>query len=320
METPSQNSKDRPQEIHYFRDGRRGLPVARVFFGLAILALGFYYLALNLGWLPAGLNIDFWKLWPLLIVFAGLSLLSGKSWTGGIISLVFGLLIVAVAGYIFFGNAVSTTREIRIIPIHVNTTTSTQAGNISIRIGASQLNLEGGSLALVSGELRTDFLNLNSNTENSDGVQKVDLETTGPWTTSLSSHTSELDVQLGSTVPWDVTVEGGASDMNLDLRRVLLHALAIQTGASDATVQFGDVMGETKAEIKSGASSLHLIIPKSLPARIDVSPGSGLSSRTFTGFTKINDSEFETPDYASSTKKLDLTLDLGVSNVQVIRE
>jgi|GEM_PF-4244359 hypothetical protein len=48
--------------------------------GLFLLTMGLFYLAYNTGWLPISINFTLWQLWPMLLIFAGLSLISGRGW------------------------------------------------------------------------------------------------------------------------------------------------------------------------------------------------------------------------------------------------
>lgn len=48
--------------------------------GLFLLIIGILYLAQNLGWLPIVMQFDLWQLWPMLLIFLGLSLISGRGW------------------------------------------------------------------------------------------------------------------------------------------------------------------------------------------------------------------------------------------------
>jgi len=57
---------------------RRGFNVGRLFLGITLIIIGFLYLAKNTGWLPVGFNFHFIELWPILVVFLGLSMLSRR--------------------------------------------------------------------------------------------------------------------------------------------------------------------------------------------------------------------------------------------------
>lgn len=98
-----QNSQGEPvKEIHHHhydcKDRRPEFNFGKFFLGFFLVLLGLAYLAKNAGWLPANFNINVRDLWPLLIIVAGLSLLSGRNWTVIILGLILTFLIIALVG------------------------------------------------------------------------------------------------------------------------------------------------------------------------------------------------------------------------------
>ncbi len=49
-----------------------------ILFGLTVVFVGFYLLGRNFGFIPAGLDVEIIRLWPVLIIFVGISILIPK--------------------------------------------------------------------------------------------------------------------------------------------------------------------------------------------------------------------------------------------------
>jgi len=83
---------------------RGGFNPGKLFFGLFLIGLGLLYLAKNLGFLPAGFNIEWEKLWPLLIIFLGLSFFTGGNWASIIIIILFTIIIIGLVAALIAGG------------------------------------------------------------------------------------------------------------------------------------------------------------------------------------------------------------------------
>jgi hypothetical protein len=83
---------------------RGGFNPGKLFFGLFLIGLGLLYLAKNMGLLPADLNIDFAKLWPLLVIFLGLSFFTGRNWASIIIVILFTIIIIGLVAALIAGG------------------------------------------------------------------------------------------------------------------------------------------------------------------------------------------------------------------------
>lgn len=56
------------------------LDFGKLSLGLFLVIIGLLYLAYNFGWLPISIHFQLWDLWPMLLIFLGLSLISGRGW------------------------------------------------------------------------------------------------------------------------------------------------------------------------------------------------------------------------------------------------
>lgn len=95
-------AKETIREIHHHYH-RRGGGIFRLFFGLLILIIGFALLVQNFNLIP-GYYIDFSLLirfWPVLIVLAGLSIISRGTWVGAVLSIIITIAIIVLIAALF---------------------------------------------------------------------------------------------------------------------------------------------------------------------------------------------------------------------------
>ncbi len=76
---------------HHFNFGR-------FLMGLIIVVAGLAFLARTSGWVNFDFSFNWNYIWPILIIIAGLSLISFRGWVGGLIG---GLITLVVVGFVF---------------------------------------------------------------------------------------------------------------------------------------------------------------------------------------------------------------------------
>lgn len=109
-QTTEETQKEAKKEVHHhhYPNKNGGINFGRLFLGILLVLIGVLYLANNMGWLDVNFSFDWWKLWPLIIVFFGLSIFSDRGWVSVLIGLLITLIVLGtVIGFIIFGNVVS---------------------------------------------------------------------------------------------------------------------------------------------------------------------------------------------------------------------
>jgi hypothetical protein len=77
----------------------------------------------------------------------------------------------------------------------------------------------------------------------------------------------------------------------------------------------GDIPALTRLTIDGGASSFNISLPEGVGAKITID--AGLSSKNFPNFKKIDENNYETENYSTAQKKIDMDLDVGVSSINL---
>lgn len=296
---------------HHYRPGG----IWRLFFGLLLVLVGAAYLAQNFGWLSGFdlVNLIF-RIWPAFIILFGLSVLSRGTWVGTALSVVFTLVVVALIAFAFLwqGNPV---RQVEKFTFDIAKESAAASADVTIKSGAASVTLSGGSKSLVSGSLESNLTRVRTSSEMAGGAQRVKISTEGDVRMPAWQFTNNLTATVAEDVPLALTVDAGASNLDLDLSSLMLESARINAGASKLRLTLGDKLDASAVEVDAGASSISISLPKSLGARLDVR--AGLSSKSFPDFRQLNERIYESDNYASSTKKVNISLDAGVSGIAV---
>lgn len=99
--------KEEPkQEIHhhYYAKNPYRFDFGKLSFGLFLIILGILYLASNMGWINLAFNFNVWQLWPLLIIFWGLSLLTGRTVASIFAGVILTLTVITIAFILILGQ------------------------------------------------------------------------------------------------------------------------------------------------------------------------------------------------------------------------
>lgn len=134
-----------------------------------------------------------------------------------------------------------------------------------------------------------------------------------PFIGGSGSGRERLDLGLAPDVPWSLDLKAGASRTTLDLAEVLVRDLTLDAGASSVTVVIGRTTEDARIEIKGGAGSYDLTLPKD--RRVELELISSISSRhVASGFRKTGD---QTYVHDGPGQALQVRVDASVSSVRV---
>jgi phage shock protein PspC (stress-responsive transcriptional regulator) len=299
---------------------REVMSPTRLFFGLLLLLLGVGLVIQNLGLWPA-LQIDWLpllRLWPVVIVLFGLSLLAGRSRLGRMLGYLITILIVLlVIAFVLLrpqAGPISTTVSDFIITREAQA----ERANIVVDGGAGVINISGTEQAdLVTGFLRSNMTNLDTTSTIADDTQEVEVGMRGETWTFRGQPANRLTMRVADDLPISLRINAGASDLVLDASSLRLEDLRVDTGASRVQITFGELVPEVRAEIKAGASAITVTLPHELGTRLEVR--GALMGRNFPGFTQLERGVYQTTNYETATNRLNLSVEAGVSNLNIIR-
>ncbi|MGF1922670.1 MAG: hypothetical protein ACQUHE_00715 [Bacteroidia bacterium] len=109
----------------------------------------------------------------------------------------------------------------------------------------------------------------------------------------------------------------GAGEVDFDLSNYKVRTFNIDGGMASIDVKIGDMLAITDVNMQLGMADITIKIPKGSGCRIKTK--TGLSSKDFDGFNKLENGTYETANYQSSSKKIFINLDGGLSDFKVKR-
>lgn len=307
----------------------------KIFWGIVLIMIGVLFILKNAGIAFITWHM-IWSLWPLLIILWGISIIPVKDW----IKLVASLCIVA-AGFLLVqrdsgnddfswsfgrhghGNWSGDGNDER---DSNNSTMNNQAlyedFNDTIRFAKLNFDVAAGKFLIRDSTFKLIELQrkgssgkytMTSRDEDSVRILNLQFEQVG----HMQNFANDVKLQLNSKPTWDLDLNIGAASIDFDLTRFKTKKLKIEGGASSVMLKLGDLTPRTDVEIDAGASSITIQVPSS--SGCDVITNTFLSSRDLKGFTKVEDHHYQTPGFKNSKKKIYVSLEAGITSIDVIR-
>lgn len=299
----------------------RGFNVWRMVIGLIVVLFGVQLLASNYGWNWA-VNIDFERLWPVIIVLVGISLLSRGHAINRTVGVILTLAVIAlVTALVITKPAVTSREEIR-RDIAVAKEATATSSRLTLDMGAASVTVRGGSDQAATGTFTSTISDLSTTSRLEGTEQRIDLSTTklnnaGTGWLWFGHMRNTIDLKLNDQLSNDLSIDSGAASLDLDLRTVALKRLTVDAGASSINLKLGDTVELNTTVIKSGASSIDVTIPTTVDG-VRVKIDAGLSGKTVPSeFKDRGDGLYETDGYAAAKKKVDLSIDAGASSIDI---
>lgn len=309
----------------------------RVMWGIVLLFIGGVLLLENFN------VIDFywrsvWRFWPIFLIIAGVNILfnKSKSQVGAMVSI--GILIITL-GLLFFKGQERPggqgTADHRLYDNHSEadqvsdkfdeqhlflpyTADSSNAKKMVLNIsgGGTSFELKGHTDSLISAVVqKTGGGFLLTKNEGKDSITTLNLKMRGKgkWNTGGN----DVDIMLNTNPNWEIHVNMGAGEVDFDLSDHKIREFNFDGGAAALNVKLGSLLPITDVNVKTGIADVKIAIPAGSGCRITAK--TGLSSKEFTGFTKLDNNTYETPDYKTSKNKVFINFDGGLSSFEVNR-
>lgn len=124
-------------------------------------------------------------------------------------------------------------------------------------------------------------------------------------------------IKLNENPLWDMEIDVGAADMDLDLSRFRINQVIIDGGASAISLKLGDMYEKSIISIDAGASSIQISVPESSGCLVDFD--TFLSRKTLNGFEKTESGTYKTENYNDAKNKVIINLDAAVSSFNIDR-
>ena len=300
----------------------------KIFWGIVLITIGILVMLKNLDLIWFSWH-SLWALWPVLLILWGISLLPVKDYIKLIISL------VAVAAGIAI---VSTQPDINTFGLHWHRHNQewqikydndsvfnaeenySEPFDKSIKEGTLYLDATAGQFILRdSTDKLYDFEKSKGNTHYQTSFEKD--STSAVIRLKLKDGNinvgagSESHIKLNVNPTWNINFNVGAADMQMDLSKYKVREVTLEGGASSIYLKMGELKEDQKIKISAGASSIHILMPKSRACEIRTN--TVLSSRELPGFERIERHLYRTNNFNTAKIKSYINVDAAVSSLNV---
>jgi hypothetical protein len=299
-----QKSEQRPE-------GPRRAPYVPVF-GLLLLFLGIVFLLQSLGVIPWGLWHILWRLWPVLIITAGLSILLRRlnPW--------FASLLILIILFACLGIAIGQYNPSA--PKEAAPTIYTEAlGNME----RAQIKLNFNAGSLVVGSLPADSTNLvevGSKAMYGDATVKTDFQrsdTEGKlYLKGDGNANTKWEVKLNRNIPLTMDFTASVSDTKLDLNNLRVNDLSMKVDAGNYQVIMPASTGDINGYIKADLANLEVTLPTDAAARLKIQGDLGVVEIDESRFP-LQGNYYMSRDFELAQNKIDLKIDCDMGRVQV---
>lgn len=308
----------------------------KIFWGVMLVLIGTLFILKNLGVIYFTWH-TIWRLWPLILILWGISLIPVKDY----LKLIFSVVAIALSvllvqkydktGYYNFGwrdsdrgrNREQFDRD------DWNDTSETQELFQPFDSAINRVELK---LDAAAGEFRLEETapddqlltlfkegsvgNYSMTSQDEYDVRTIELKIRES-NAKIRTRGNRVKLGLNTTPVWDFDMNIGAASIDFDLSNYKVGEIDLDGGASAINLKLGDRSDYTKLDIDAGAASIDIKIPESAGAELKIE--TALSSKNFPGFKKIEKGLYRTENYESAAKKIEIKIDAAVSSLNINR-
>jgi cell wall-active antibiotic response 4TMS protein YvqF len=293
-----------------------------IFWGIILILIGVLFTLDNLHF------IDFdwynlWRLWPVVLILWGISVLPVKN----LIKVILVLLVLAGSITYMMNTTVywherdyhisydNDDREIDqdfTIPFE----DSIETAKLDMEVAASRFILIDESYSLLDFEKKGSIIDYKYAVRKTDNSIDIDIYIEDEVVLKSNSH-NRIDMSLNPYPVWDMHYEVGAADVDFDFSGLKISNLTLEGGAAAIRIKLGDDYPETKVNIEAGASSIKVKVPESSGCDLNIT--SVLSGKNISGFEKIDHGHYRTENFEDADTKIYLVVEAAVSSYSIIR-
>ncbi len=301
------------------------MKVSRIFAGALIILLGLALFLSNFDVLSLDWHFIF-RLWPVLLVLAGISVMvSDSKWKAALYAVTAVLVLVwifsvaSVGWGNFRGIFHNNDSAVKYQDFSQDLEKDVRYGTLSLSSGAGSFLLSEPTDEFLEAHSESNIGEYSMNSEKEGNTEKVALSfednKDNHW--RFGGTTNKVDFKLNPRIQWDLNVNVGAASTDFDLSSFVVRTVDVKAGASSLKFKLGDKSDTTNVTINTGASTVAIYIPQSSGCQIR--DGAKLSSKSFSDFVKLGDEIYKTPNFESSKKKIFVDLEAGVSSIKIKR-
>jgi hypothetical protein len=190
----------------------------------------------------------------------------------------------------------------------------------TLRLGAGQLNVSGGSSHLLNSQFhfdrKWDSPKVEYRVVGGKGELEIGQEKSGGINFGATDNTWDLD--FNNDVPLSLRIDMGAGQGNLKLRDLDLTEVELHMGAGQVEVELpGPRTSDLNVSIKGGVGQATIRVPKNVG--VVAHAAGGIGSITADGWKK-DGSEYRNDSYGKTTRSIKLDVQGGIGEIEFVEE
>jgi len=309
-------------------DREEGWGVHRIFDGIGTVLIGLVFLGNTTGYVSWNVWWVLLTLWPVFIIALGISVLGRglqQSWLRALSPLVIWLALAYAVAASFTGVGGMTPL---VVPVQSSGAEFTvrepvsgaTAATLDLKGSAGDISLaSGSSLVEASGSSPFGAPTLVTTRHGDTADAALTLGTANNVVITPGVSGAHADVKLSGSTLWDANISTGASNLDADLSDLRVRSLALKSGVGTASLKLGEVpsgVSGTDVTVKSGVSSLTILVPRDAEVRLDTHTGLNGTS-VGSSFVRQSGGVWQTPGYSANAKALHISVESGIGSVSV---
>jgi hypothetical protein len=259
-----------------------------IFWGLALVTAGAVALAVQLGYIDRGTLVGAWRLWPLVLIAIGLSIILARTSVAILGTVAAALVIGFAAGAVIAvgpGNVGCGGSE----PSHLSERSGafSQEAVVDLRFDCGTLDVavnDDSSWTIASGggdtspDIEADATSLTVSSRSNQWWngrrQHWNVGLPDQWLAQLrvEANAADTNVSLGGAGFRQLTIHPNAGSVHLDLRRATVDQLDLALNAGSASIVLGRNAKIGEGTLHVNAGSIDMCVDQSLQLLITVKP------------------------------------------------
>lgn len=296
------------------------LNISGLFWGLALIIVGGLALASNFKLTTIDYS-NLWRLWPIVIVITGASILAIRHIVWRLVSLVLVVLMLILMVWIMVGaptnNEGLKTTEFS-IPLNSNQIIS---ADLSINGGVGEIDIDSiRQDSVITSRLDSNVSNIEYKVIIDGDSQDIALNMNSVDYKNIfntNNKTNSWKLTLNEQLPYKLNINCGAGDFDFNLSNVQVREMTLNIGASNLLLTLGSYEDNMSVDLNSGASSIKLRVPNDSGIRLILE--SGLTSKELSDVILVGEDTYESSNYELSSNKININAKVGVSSFEIER-
>lgn len=314
----------------------KAMSYKKIFWGIMLVLIGVLFILKNVGMIYFDWH-TIWRLWPVVLILWGISILPVKDYIKLIISVAAIAISVLLVnqydktGYYNFGRNNRNSGN-RFEWNNKNYGDSNESKQEMFQMLDSLVTRVELKMEAAAGEfsidetipedkmltfLKTGNIGNYSMTSRDDSTKRFVELKINESNVRMQNRGNKVVLGLNTYPTWDLDLDIGAASIDFDLSSYKVGKLDIDGGACSVKIKLGEASEHTDVDIEAGAASIELLIPTGAGAELKTE--TALTSRNFQGFKKVNTGLYRTDNFETSNQKIMIDIDAAVSSISIKR-